>query len=92
LEPTTPIKPSDAIRLGCLIAPVQVFEISGDPESGEACAIAAMGRGGFTGDVPYPHPYPQCPACEQPGGVVHLNDDHRWTRERIADWLEGLGL
>jgi hypothetical protein len=33
-----------------------------------------------------------CPAC----GLVqatsiqipHLNDDHRWTRERIADWLE----
>jgi hypothetical protein len=20
--------------------------------------------------------------------VAHLNDDHRWTRERIADWLE----
>jgi hypothetical protein len=18
---------------------------------------------------------------------VHLNDDHRWTREQIADWL-----
>lgn len=22
--------------------------------------------------------------------VVHLNDDHRWTRERIADWLDQL--
>jgi hypothetical protein len=21
--------------------------------------------------------------------LVHLNDDHRWTREHIADWLEG---
>lgn len=20
--------------------------------------------------------------------IVHLNDDHRWTREAIADWLE----
>lgn len=24
--------------------------------------------------------------------VPHLNDDHKWKRERIADWLEGLGL
>lgn len=21
--------------------------------------------------------------------IVHLNDDHRWTREQIADWLGG---
>ena len=20
--------------------------------------------------------------------IVHLNDDHKWTREKIADWLE----
>jgi hypothetical protein len=34
----------------------------------------------------------QCPECgtERPvlHLVSHLNDDHRWTRERIADWLE----
>jgi hypothetical protein len=24
--------------------------------------------------------------------VHHLNDDHRWTREAIADWLEALEL
>ena len=23
--------------------------------------------------------------------VTHLNDYHRWSRERIADWVEGLG-
>ncbi len=22
------------------------------------------------------------------GTIAHLNDDHRWTRERIADWVE----
>lgn len=22
------------------------------------------------------------------GMIVHLNDDHHWTREQIADWLE----
>jgi hypothetical protein len=20
--------------------------------------------------------------------IIHLNDDHHWTREQIADWLE----
>jgi len=20
--------------------------------------------------------------------IIHLNDDHLWTREQIADWLE----
>jgi hypothetical protein len=20
--------------------------------------------------------------------IVHLNDDHRWTREHIAEWLD----
>lgn len=24
--------------------------------------------------------------------VPHMNDDHKWKRERIADWLEGIGL
>lgn len=22
------------------------------------------------------------------GNIIHLNDDHHWTREAIADWLE----
>jgi hypothetical protein len=24
--------------------------------------------------------------------ITHLNDRHRWSRERIADWLESQGL
>lgn len=37
-----------------------------------------------------------CPACDDTTGwsltntIIHLNDDHEWTRERIADWLETL--
>ena len=36
----------------------------------------------------------QCPECAHPRyptilwNLIHLNDDHRWTRERIADWVE----
>lgn len=33
-----------------------------------------------------------CPVCQCEYQVIciitHLNDDHRWTRERIADWVE----
>ena len=35
----------------------------------------------------------QCPACGaiyQYFAIVHLNDAHRWTRERIADWVEAV--
>jgi len=32
-----------------------------------------------------------CPACGSEGEVArtifHLNDDHEWSRERIADWV-----
>jgi len=32
-----------------------------------------------------------CPSCKATGPVhkmiVHLNDGHRWTRHRIADWI-----
>ena len=33
-----------------------------------------------------------CPVCKMgqtvSGVVINLNDFHRWTREKIADWLE----
>lgn len=31
-----------------------------------------------------------CPACgylHYENQIVHLNDTHKWTRERIADWV-----
>ena len=30
--------------------------------------------------------------CAIDGLIAHLNDGHRWTRERIADWVEMLEL
>lgn len=43
---------------------------------------------------------PVCPECAREtcwgystsvaGTVAHLNDSHRWTRERIADWVESI--
>lgn len=38
----------------------------------------------------------KCPGCEAKNSVYslvqHLNDSHKWTRNRIADWLETLDL
>jgi len=35
----------------------------------------------------------KCPACQKTLGlaviIVHLNDDHCWSREQIADWVAG---
>ncbi len=39
---------------------------------------------------------PMCPACHEHNGhlvtgmCAHLNDDHGWTREQIAGWVETL--
>lgn len=35
----------------------------------------------------------RCPVCALrfytiASGVIHLNDQHKWTRERIAEWVE----
>lgn len=36
---------------------------------------------------------PQCGASDMTGRqITHLNDDHRWTREAIADFIERLEL
>ena len=49
----------------------------------------------------FPEPHADMRDCPEKGCqlhhtttllVTHLNDDHQWTRERIADWLEGLGF
>ena len=46
-----------------------------------------------SGMLPFPCPSFSCrerPA-QLPEVIVHLNDEHNWTREQIADWLEEIG-
>ena len=37
-----------------------------------------------------------CPVCPKVwpalSMLVHLNDEHFWTREKIADWIESSGI
>lgn len=89
---------SEAIRLGAMLKP-QGFEGTGSRQCPATCAygaaLDAISRDGFPSDI-----WPwidqtlfQCPACDQKHGmyiIPHLNNDHRWTRERIADWVETL--
>lgn len=120
LEPTTPemrpapvetvttIRPSEAIRLGCLIAPAQGMG-SFFPEPGQACALGAMALGfGYDGPLdseydPYWFVEARLPRGTIPmrgyddelsysDAIYLLNDAREWSRERIADCLEGLGL
>lgn len=54
-------------------------DISTCPDSEEECSLLIRGSGhNLVGRV---------------GSlIVHLNDDHKWRREQIADWLDSLDL
>jgi hypothetical protein len=90
---------SEAIRLGSLLKP-QTFgdyeNLSGTCALGAACEAMGVDLA-CSGDIAkfeISHALLlslDCPVCHDavaPDVVVHLNDDHRWTREAIADWLE----
>lgn len=86
---------SEAIRLGAMLHP-QCFErsyVANGRDVVASCALHAAVEAGYAmrGIVATGA---QCPACGityNPNGlycmVVHLNDEHRWTREAIADWV-----
>jgi hypothetical protein len=96
------MKLSEAIRLGAMLKS-QAFGELGDAIGTCALGAAYEARGvsfyGEMDDLP-PDWYPLlvntrecCPVCGRRdliGSVIAecLNDAHRWTRERIADWVE----
>lgn len=69
-----------------------------------SCALGAALDATDTDDSDYPDAWNplvdfrrQCPQCSTYQEIVwdvivHLNDDHRWTRERIADWVEQIEI
>ena len=88
------MKLSEAIKLGAMLKP-QGFEGTGHPNGTTTCALGAAlnaisSNGCVYGIWPWVNKIKLCPVCEKepPYAVIpHLNNIHRWTRERIADWV-----
>lgn len=89
------MKLSDAIRLGSMLKP-QGF--GGLRDHVGTCALGAaedaVGMIWWVKFGSHPALMATCPACGDAttydsnlNTVAHLNDDHRWTREQIADWV-----
>lgn len=86
---------SEAIMLGSM-ATEQCFGGMED-EDGRRCALgaAALAIGGnimMLDEFPWLGQAEVCPVCHESNHASyiiaqHLNDAHRWTRERIADWV-----
>jgi hypothetical protein len=86
-------KLAEAIRKGCKLRPVQCFGSFTEGRD-SACALYAARLGG--GSFPR-HPILKeiggCPVCREgsyDNVLPHLNDIHRMTREKIADFLDTL--
>lgn len=113
-ETVTPIKMSEAIRIGSMLTEQTYYcQFKRDSETNKeyTCALGAALVGVY-GDSARHHllsktfprkiwesPGKKCPVATCSNGVLsiantiaHLNDRHVWKREKIADWLEGIGL
>ncbi len=88
---------SEAIRLGALLHPQHFGEkyLVTQGSVVASCAHGAAEEAGWQRVVDMDER--RCPVCSADscrsmyqtlGIVVHLNDEHHWTRERIADWVE----
>lgn len=88
----------EAMRLGAMLGPQLVGVLVNS--AGGFCARGAALLGAGENNL-YMFPVETALRCDCPAGcflavplrnlgytVVHLNNDHRWTREQIADWLE----
>lgn len=99
------MKLSEAIRLGAMTSPRQCFGKLADGFGGlcaMGCALAAIGREMNEWiELPFMWRWlgsiDDCPVCgtrykghRTTNIVAHLNDDHQWSREQIADYIETL--
>jgi hypothetical protein len=119
VEPRSPLRLSEALRLGSLDNP-QCKRHLYDFGTGGYCALGAIYKAvGWeptvdesrapqaqraemtrvshtcwttTRDAPCEHATYFRHGASIHVLLIHLNDDHEWTREKIADWLESEGL
>lgn len=86
------MKLSDAIRLGSMLRPQGFGAVPCRENQLTFCTLEAAIAAGYRYEKP--GHVVACPACQGNNSrgiesiVVHLNDHHHWTRERIADWVE----
>lgn len=92
---------SEAIRLGAMMRP-QAFGHYSLQHKGSCAMVAAAEVEGSEYraycdliNLAYNYAPLSCPACSHEarifcGLVAHLNDNHRWTREAIADWVDSI--
>jgi hypothetical protein len=98
------MKLSEAIRLGAMMKP-QCFHRLYDEITGGSCAFGAAldAVGGKYAEIPIEWFssgafHAVCPECDNTqrsdryagNTIAHLNDEHWWSRERIADWVHTL--
>ena len=86
---------SEAIRLGAMLGP-QAFGSPYGPD-GAMCVNqgAVIAAGQSVCNMPLAHTMVLCPVCSGRAQLdvivaMHLNDRHRWPRERIADFVESI--
>ena len=79
----------------------EVFAAGGSCAVGAALEAIGVPYGDYTGDEALADVWPQawpsdtalivCPVCSHRADfaniIAHINDDHMWTREKIADWV-----
>jgi hypothetical protein len=93
---------SEAIRLGAMLKPQYFGDFYGPEQTtcalgaaGDAIGTVFIDQEDVAAEWPWTQgDFVRCPGeleCGECGNVLntipHLNDDHRWTRERIADWV-----
>lgn len=99
------MKLSEAIRLGALLKPQGFDDGPFGASDQHTCAFhaacEAIGHPRYGGESydswgrlgvwEAPCPVANCDRNRYPWNTVaHLNDDHRWTREQIADWVQAI--
>jgi len=87
---------SEAIRLGAMLHP-QTFNRKFDAVNGvvtATCALGAAEKAGYPFLDTLSGAVTNCPMCSGFAPfhriIAHLNDDHRLTREAIADWVASI--
>lgn len=91
------MKLSEAMRLGAMLHPQHFYAAWMLDDRQEILATCALGAANVAGyeDDGFALWAATCPVCANLAPwhnvssiIAHLNDDHRWTRETIADWVE----